>query len=456
LANNTGTDKNSPIIFIPPSEQIISTPTSDDQLRLNRQPGFKYEADREAVETDMRLASEQSGIPLDTVKSSIAFQDAFYEYAEKVRARYPDQISDVWVQPVPATVGGIRFIGNAPLALSSAVKERGQGNQILLVGSGKILEQNHADYTRSVCEAVSEMDITNFICEYNVPAGRIDIEIHTPDKATVPNQSDILQSIQQRPNSSQLMKKGLILSPDDIHIEIKISNGSVFVPTSRPSGHRGGMKGFKNTEPGSFEFLCTTGWSVSDRFSSDTGIVTAGHCEFPRGGLDAYGSDNPDLYMKRKKVWYGFRTQDAAYYTNLSYSPVTPFFYSDEFDIRPVRHVKNLDKMIGSTVCRYGRATNFRSCAHGVTSTTAYMKLGDVWPYLLGPLVRITDDTSSCGDSGGGWSWGTQAWGVHTGRSNPPGFDVCSVPGQPGISGYFTSLEAIEDHFGVKVDRLPF
>ncbi len=241
LADDSGSDKNSPIIFIHPSKQIDAAPGSDEKLQVKRQPGFKYDADRAAIETDMGLVSEQSGIPLDKVKSSIAFQDAFYEYAEKVRARYPDQISGVWVQPIPAKVGGIRFIGNAPFALSSAVKEREQGDQILLIGNGKILEQNHADYTRSVCEAVSEMDITNFICEYNVPAGRIDIEIHTPDKATVPNQSDILQSIQQRANSSQLMEKGLIPSPDDIHIEIKTSNGSVFVPTSLPNGHRGGM-----------------------------------------------------------------------------------------------------------------------------------------------------------------------------------------------------------------------
>jgi hypothetical protein len=169
------------------------------------------------------------------------------------------------------------------------------------------------------------------------------------------------------------------------------------------------MTGFKNTEPGTFEFRCTTSWSASNRFGSDNGIVTAGHCGIHTGGLDAYGADNPDFVMKRKKVWYGFRTQDAAYHRNLSFWPVTPYFCADASDVRPVRHVKNLNKMIGRTVCRYGRATNFRSCAHGVTSTTAYMTFGFIWPHILGPLVRITGDTSTCGDSGGGWSWGTKA-----------------------------------------------
>jgi hypothetical protein len=221
LANDSGTDKDSPIIFINPSEQLDTAPMFDEQLQVKRQPGFKHDTERAAIETDMALFSEQAGVPLDKVKASQAFQDAFYEYAEKVRARYPDQISGVWVEPVPATVGGIRFIGNVPHALSSEVEKRGQGDQIRLVTGGKIREQNHADYTRSVCEAVSKMDTTNFICEYNVPAGRIDVEIHTPDQSTVPDQSDILQSIQKHVNSSQLMEKGLQFSPDDIHIEIK-------------------------------------------------------------------------------------------------------------------------------------------------------------------------------------------------------------------------------------------
>ncbi len=438
LANDSGSDKDSPIIFIHPSEQIDAAPGSDEQLQVKRQPGFKYDADRAAIETDMGLVSEQSGIPLDKVKSSIAFQDAFYEYAEKVRARYPDQISGVWVQPVPATLGGIRFVGNVPLALSFEVQKRGQGDQIRLVTGGKILEQNHAEYTRAVCQAVSEMDITNFICEYNVPLGRIDVEIHTPDKTTVPSQSDILQSIQKRANRSQLMENGLLLSPDDIHIEIKKSNGSVFVPTF----HRGGMGAFRVNNP---HLQCTTGWSVSGPVGD--GLVTAGHCDYDRGGLKLYTVNH--FRMFRMDYWFAPWTQDAAYYTNPG-QPSVPYFYADFNDIRPVRRVKPVNTMVGRQVCRYGRKSNFRSCSHTVTSTSAIMSFRSlgfpsfpVYPFFLAPMVATTNDTSDFGDSGGGWSWGETAWGVHSGRS------------ESGAVGYFSDLERIESYFGLTVKRLP-
>ncbi len=442
LANDSGTDKDIPIIFINPSEQLDAAPALDEQFQVKRQSGFKYDAERAAIETDMGLLSEQSGIPLDKVKSSIAFQDAFYEYAEKVRARYPDQISGVWVQPVPAKVGGIRFVDNVPLALSFEVKKRGQGDQIRLVTGGKILEQNHADYTRSVCEAVSEMDITNFICEYNVPAGRIDVEIHTPDKATIPVQSEIHQSILKRAYSSQLMEKRPILSPDDIHIEIKASKDSVFVPTF----HRGGMGAFRFNNP---HLQCTTGWSVSGPVGD--GLVTAGHCDHDRGGLKLYNVNH--FRMFRQDYWYAPWTKDAAYYTNPG-QPSVPYFYADFNDIRPVRRVKPTNTMVGRPVCRYGRGSNFRSCNHTVLTTNSSIYFGS-YPFVLSSMVTVIGDVSICGDSGGGWSWGETAWGVHGGRTNPGGTaTLCDTPVH-GFRGWFTDLQSIESYFDVTVKRLP-
>lgn len=68
-----------------------------------------------------------------------------------------------------------------------------------------------------------------------------------------------------------------------------------------------------------------------------------------------------------------------------------------------------------------------------------------VYPYFLSSMVKITNDTSTFGDSGGGWSWGETAWGVHSGGSDP---------GVGGV-GYFTALQRIESYFGIAVKRLP-
>jgi hypothetical protein len=76
------------------------------------------------------------------------------------------------------------------------------------------------------------------------------------------------------------------------------------------------------------------------------------------------------------------------------------------------------------------------------------------YPFHLFPMVKITDDTSICGDSGGGWSWGETAWGVHAGRAVPEGTNACETPGS-GLPGYFSDLQSIEIYFDVTVKRLP-
>ncbi len=73
----------------------------------------------------------------------------------------------------------------------------------------------------------------------------------------------------------------------------------------------------------------------------------------------------------------------------------------------------------------------------------AAIMLFDIYPFFLAPMVKITNDTSAFGDSGGGWSWGETAWGVHAGRSIS------------GAVGYFSDLERIESYFGLTVKRLP-
>jgi hypothetical protein len=232
------------------------------------------------------------------------------------------------------------------------------------------------------------------------------------------------------------MEKGIILSPDDIHIEIKTSNDSVFVPTF----HRGGMGAFRVNNP---HLQCTTGWSVSGPVGD--GLVTAGHCDHDNGGLKEYNVNR--FRMFRMDYWYAPWTQDVGYYTNPG-QPSVPYFYADFNDIRPVRRVKPTNTMVGRSVCRYGRASNFRSCSHTVTSTFAFMTFTNsfglpTYPFHLYPMVSITNDTSDFGDSGGGWSWGETAWGVHAGRSESR--DI----------GYFSDLDRVELYFGLTVKRLP-
>ena len=68
--------------------------------------------------------------------------------------------------------------------------------------------------------------------------------------------------------------------------------------------------------------------------------------------------------------------------------------------------------MLGGSVCVYGRGSNSRNCNHTVEAVAVCIQSGGVW---VCNLARTDNHTTTGGDSGGGWSLGNQAWGVHKG-----------------------------------------
>ncbi len=69
----------------------------------------------------------------------------------------------------------------------------------------------------------------------------------------------------------------------------------------------------------------------------------------------------------------------------------------------------------GTTVCRYGRSSNVRSCDHQVKakSVSIIFKSGK----LITKVAKVSGIGAIGGDSGGPWSWSTTAWGIHCGGS---------------------------------------
>jgi hypothetical protein len=238
------------------------------------------------------------------------------------------------------------------------------------------------------------------------------------------------------------MEKGSILSPDDIHIEIKTSNDSVYVPTF----HRGGMPAFRNNNP---HIQCTTAWSITGFYGD--GILTAGHCDNNRGGLGNYHVNHFPMY--RVNHLYSLWTQDAGYYVNPGQLSV-PKFYADVADVRTVRAVQPTNQMVGQLVCRFGRGSNFRSCDHTVVSIYALSSVGanDAnnpfhFQFWLFPMVKVTNNTSVAGDSGGGWSKGYSAWGVQSGKSADTSDENF---------GFFSAVQRIESSLGITLKTLPY
>ena len=92
--------------------------------------------------------------------------------------------------------------------------------------------------------------------------------------------------------------------------------------------------------------------------------------------------------------------------------------------------------MAGYGVCVYGRSSNSRNCTHTVEAVGVTIVVDSI---SLGSQARTNKETTIGGDSGGGWSYSTTAWGVHTAIG--------------GGKSYFTTIVEAEDALSVTVKR---
>lgn len=151
---------------------------------------------------------------------------------------------------------------------------------------------------------------------------------------------------------------------------------------------------------------CTTGFSVRDLSSGVTGTSTAGHCdevdqydESPSAG-DEYGITLQDIH-------YGF-WGDVAWGTTSHWEPAEYWARSNER--REVNSVSGL-LPVGVPSCIYGRASNNRAC-DDIHSNFVTMTINGATHWFL---MAMENDNTIGGDSGGPWSFGTEADGIHKG-----------------------------------------
>lgn len=170
--------------------------------------------------------------------------------------------------------------------------------------------------------------------------------------------------------------------------------------------------------------LCTTGFSVEDE-NGITGVALAGHCT----GINMFRHivwTHPTTLQGSHQGIYG----DLAWHTTGQLESAT--YYSNTNMIRPVNSVMSQTSLVqGTTVCNYGRFDDNRECSD-IKNTSMICGISPEEQ-----LVRMYDDITIKGDSGGPWSFGTKAYGIHLGTCG--GDDV------------WTPVDLLEDAFGVTV-----
>lgn len=184
----------------------------------------------------------------------------------------------------------------------------------------------------------------------------------------------------------------------------------------------GGMTAKVNGTPS-----CTTGWPVNWVIWGNItrqGISTAGHCS-GINQISHSGETHPVYLMREHRGYWG----DMEWL--LSIEPVTANFYASENQIRPVRSIEPVDNIIvGEPICVYGRFSNVRNCSLRVQYTS--VSCGG-----LSNLVLMNGLASTFGDSGGGWSFGTRAYGSNVGSC--------------GGRSIFTPVDLFDEGMGVRV-----
>jgi hypothetical protein len=155
-------------------------------------------------------------------------------------------------------------------------------------------------------------------------------------------------------------------------------------------------------------FECTGGFTVSEIGTGVTGLATAGHCT----GIDEW--DSPVAGVADEALT--FRGEhlgvfgDVQWHTSADVEPDD--FYATATSIRDVAAVESWFGLVfGSWWCVYGRSSNSRSCDDVYSTFAVTFALGN----LVSSLIAMRHDNTVGGDSGGTWSWGNTAAGVHQG-----------------------------------------
>lgn len=178
--------------------------------------------------------------------------------------------------------------------------------------------------------------------------------------------------------------------------------------------------------------LCTSGFSVVNG-AGVTGVTTAGHCT----GIDQIEEPGVGVHALTHRAEHRGQWGDVEWKTSAHIEPAQ--FYASSTDVREVNSVEPRAAItVGEAICVYGRSSNSRNCSTNVHRTSVSCTVNGVFNNRL---VAMDAAVTIGGDSGGGWTFGTRAYGSHKGR--------CSFDGA--TRNVFSVADLYDEALGVTV-----
>jgi streptogrisin C len=319
-----------------------------------------------AFQTDVRLIAAKTGWTLPATAAHLKTQQIFGALLTKVGTAGTFAAAVFAEQPGAASL--IRFAGPVPPAARAAVAEA--GIPVDLQGGAKYTQKQLRERAQAVTDYLNGQGWPDVVAAV-MPAGFVEVTIGG-DATAKPVLPPALR--------------------DDVRITAMAG------PSGQEEHTRGGAWAY-GTVSGE---ACTTGFTVVDG-AGTTGVATAAHCT----GLNKYdppdGSADYDMpFVAEHLGMFG----DMEWHTSTHIEPNE--FYATATSIRTVTSVEPWVAIaVNNWYCVYGRSSNNRQC-DDVYST--WVSVGSVQS-----LIAMRNDNTIKGDSGGGWSFGNKAVGIHRG-----------------------------------------
>lgn len=327
--------------------------------------------DRAASEAiDIAIIAKHKSWTLPDTRRHMGDQQKFGDLQEQIESQFPTEFSGAEFAKTPGGKSYLRFRGVVPDAAKSLAAE--SGLNVDLTGgrefSAEELKSRSVATVRYFADAGYKQVGSAVLAD-----GRIEVVVTGQPKPGI--------------NLPQQLTKGVV---------VRYVNRDVVV---NEHTYGGAYIHGANTQ-------CTTGFSVRSLITDETGVSTAAHCSGmnhyhqPEGG-PAYDTVWEDQHegLNGDVEWHSTDHLELAEY------------YADPTDRREVNSVET-SAAVNNIYCVYSRMQGTRSC-DDVYSTFATSSTSGGG--LVSNLVAMDGDNTVGGDSGGPWSYSTEAVGGHRG-----------------------------------------
>lgn len=330
--------------------------------------------DQETAElSDARLIAEQNDWGLDETLKHMQAQESFGNLLVRLSEKYPESYAGGIFAEGPGAASIVRFVGKVPQ--EAAEEAERAGIRVEFEGNAKYSEAALQERSRKVHDYLLR-------------------ELGYKEVVTAVTTTDdgVIASVVG--DSRRDLKL-----PAELQEGVQVTEYEESVAMDEHT--RGGARVL---DDGVFE--CTSGFTVRST-NGVTGVLTAGHCN----GINQYQQPSNGLvYGLTHQAQHISTFGDVEWKTSPHIEPAEFFARANERrDVNSVLAFGGLP--VNSFSCVYGRASNLRACDQVFSTFVTVTVNGNTASFLF----AMDNDNTIGGDSGGPWSFGTIADGIHKG-----------------------------------------